>query len=303
MNGQMTALVVAALLGGAACGAGSRAATAEADSTELVKREARLTRALARADSGGQPGAPIAKWLLGSDLAEISGLVLTSDGRLLAHEDETGRVFELDYRRGAVVKQFQLGTELVRADFEGVTAVHDTLFLLASNGKLYQFQEGESGGHVAYAIHDTHLKHACEFEGVAFDPAIHSLLLACKNVRTAGALRDSMVIYRWTLATGGDPEPTRLTVPLTRVIGTNGWKGLHPSDITIDPFTGNYILVAGEESALIEITPAGDVVFARPLPKGLAHAEGVAVTRDSILIISTEARPHTPAAVTLFRWP
>ena len=84
-------------------------------------------------------------------------------------------------------------------------------------------------------MHDTGLGNECEFEGVAFDPNLDALLLACKNVHTKGPLRDSLVIYRWTLPSGSGAGPSRLTVPARPVIGANGWKGLHPSDITIDP--------------------------------------------------------------------
>jgi hypothetical protein len=296
------AALLAGLLAGSACRPAPPAARAQADSVEIARREAHFAQALARPDSGPARWTPLAEWVLAPDLSEISGLALTADGRLLTHEDETGRVFEIDYRRGTVVKEFMIGTQLVRADFEGITVANDVLFLLASNGKLYEFQEGANGERVEYVLHDTGLKHECEFEGVAFDPTINALLLACKNVRTKGPLRDSLVVYRWKLPSGSGPRPSRLTLPLARVIGSNGWAGLHPSDITIDPFSGNYVLVAGEESALLEITPAGDLVFARPLPKGLAHAEGVAITRDSLLIISTEARRRTAAAVTLYRW-
>ncbi len=303
MTTLAAALVFTALVVGTACRRGSAATAGKTDSVELARRDAHLAEALTRPDSGTERAAPLAKWMLAKQLSEISGLVLTGDGRLLTHGDESGRVYELDYRRGTVVKQFKLGKDLLRGDFEGIANADGTLFLIESNGKLYEFQEGKDGGRVEYTVHDTQLKAACEFEGIAFDPAIHSLLLACKNVRTAGALRDSLVIYRWKLPSGSDSRPTRLTVPLDRVIGDNGWKGLHPSDITVDPISGNYILVAGPESALIEITPTGELVFARPLPAGIAHAEGVAITKDSILIISTEARPNTRAAITLYRWP
>ena len=302
MRPTTAARLFTALVAGTGCRPDS-AATAAKDSVELGRRETHLAGALARPDSGTARAAPLAKWVLANHLSEISGLALTSDGRLLTHGDESARVYELDYRRGRIGKQFKLGKELLRGDFEGITNANDTLFLIGSNGRLYQFQEGKNGDRVEYTSHDTRLKAECEFEGVAFDPAIHSLLLACKNVRTAGAIRDSLVIYRWKLPSGSDPHPTRLTVPLDRVIGPNGWKGLHPSDITVDPISGNYVLVAGPENALIEITPAGELVFARPLPAGLAHAEGVAITKDSILIISTEARPNKRAAVTLYRWP
>ena len=53
---------------------------------------------------------------------------------------------------------------------------------------------------------------------------------------------------------------------------------------------------------MIEITPAGAVVFARPLPAGHPQAEGVAITKDSILIVSDEATSG-PAIITLYKWP
>ena len=49
-------------------------------------------------------GANATRWKLPEDLDEISGLALTADGRVLAHNDEQGIVFELDPWRKAVVK-------------------------------------------------------------------------------------------------------------------------------------------------------------------------------------------------------
>ena len=301
MNATRAPVLVAVLLAAVACRSGHGKPRAEADSTDLVRREARLAATLALPDSGAARSAVLARWILPRSLKEISGLALTADGRLFTHDDERGRVAQVDYRRGLVLKQFSLGQPALRADFEGITVAGDAMFLLVSNGKLYEFQEGANGEHVAYVLHDTHLKHECEFEGVAFDPVLDALLLACKNVHAKGPLQDSLVIYRWKLHGAGGARPTRLTVPLARAIGPNGWKGLHPSDITRDPSSGNYVIVAAEEKALIEITPAGEVVSTRSLPPPLEHTEGVAITKDSLLILSDEAGKD-PAAIALYRW-
>jgi hypothetical protein len=179
---------------------------------------------------------------------------------------------------------------------------------------LYAFREGVNGARVAYTVLDTRLGGECEFESLAFDRAINSLLLACKAVR-AKSLRDSLVIFRWRLERGKGSPVSKLTVPFKRVIGSNGWDSLHPSDITIDPFNGNYVIIASREKALVEITPAGDLIFARPLPGEHAQPEGVAITRDSILIISDEkskgasaqhehrSSADQSAVLTLYRWP
>jgi len=111
-----------------------------------------------------------------------------------------------------------------------------------------------------------------------------------------------LVLYRYSLGDSGGTGISELTVPWSEAIGTNGRKGLHPSDITVDPFSGNYVLVAGPEKALIAFTSTGAVVFSRPLGGRHPQAEGIAITRDGILIISDES-VNAAATITLYRWP
>lgn len=305
-RGRSNPLFLAACLAATACNVahGDSAAHKEQEQAVLAKRALRTQEALARTDSGAPNPEPVARWLLPKSLRKISGLTLTADGRLLAHDDSHGRVAEIDYRRGAIVKQFLLGPDVVKADFKGITVANDVVFLLASDGTLYQFREGKNGERVPYTVLDTQLGQACEFEGVAFDPAIQSLLFACKIVKTP-ALRDSLVIYRWKLQEGLSRADrlSRLTVAQSQVIGAHDWKTVHPSDITIDPKSGNYVLIASKDKALIEITPAGAVVAVHLLPGDHAQPEGVAITKDRILIISDEAGKTPAAVITLYKLP
>ena len=149
-----------------------------------VAREARLEKALAGADSAASdPDTPLARWQLPTSLNEISGLAMTKDGRLLVHGDESAQVWEVDYRRGVLVKRFSLGPSAMKGDFEGITVVDDVVWMMEANGKLYQFKEGKDDSHVDFKKFDTGLKKDCEFEGLAYDPKIKSLLLACKNIK------------------------------------------------------------------------------------------------------------------------
>ena len=291
MNGRLTGLLF-----GLAIVTGCRAAP----DAELSARVQRLTASLASPD--GDPASPLAHWILPRELGEVSGLALTSDGRLLAHGDEWGHIYVIDPRGGALLKRFSVGEsgEDTRADFEGITAVGERILMATSNGMLYEFAEGEDGERVESIVHDTRLGKECEFEGVAFDSAQGIVVLPCKNVRTRN-LRDRMVLYRWRLEGAGDSALAPIMIPLHQVIGSNSWKELHPSDVTIDPVTGNYVIIAGQEQALVEITPAGDVIRAIPLPGKHKQAEGVALTGDGILIVSDEATTR-PASLTLYRW-
>jgi uncharacterized protein YjiK len=292
------AFAVALLVLPAVSGCGLDADSSTKSDDILVEREARLAASLASADSASARDQPIARWLLPSDLAEISGLALTADGRLFAHNDEMARVTEIDYRRGTIIKQFHVGTQNMRGDFEGLVSVGDRFFLLSSEGNLYEFREGADGERVDYRAHDTHLGKECEFEGLTYDANANAIVLACKNVDVR-QYKDEMVLYRYPL--DGTGEISALTVPIAQVVGENDWEKIRPTDITIDPSTGNYVLVAAQEKALLSITPAGEVLFSRALPSRHSQSEGIAITQDNILMISDESN-RTRASLTLYRW-
>jgi uncharacterized protein YjiK len=114
-------------------------------------------------------------------------------------------------------------------------------------------------------------------------------------------MQDKLVIYRLRLQGRDSTRLTMMTIPLAEVIGSNDWKGFHPSDMTIDPGNGNYVLISSHEKGLVEITPGGLVDRAEPLPGTHNQPEGVAITKDNILIVSDEGSKK-PAAITLYRW-
>ncbi len=264
--------------------------------TLLEARLARLNSSLADENSK-DANKPIARWHLPPELAEISGLALTPDGRLFAHNDETARISEIDYRRGIVVKQFMVQET---GDFEGLTYADDHFILLTSNGVLLQFPEGANGERVDCTTLDTRLGKECEFEGIVYDSRTNAVVLSCK-IASDKKLRDSLILYRYPLDVDA-AEPSMQTIPYSEVIGKNNWEKLRPTDLTIDPASGNYVLVAAQEHALVAFTPDGDGVLARSLGNRHQQPEGVAVTRDHILIVSDEAT-NTAATLTLYRWP
>lgn len=272
----------------------------EAEAAELASREQRLAARLAGALTDTTGEGILARWVLPIELKEISGLAVTANGNLLAHNDEQGRVFAIDPKRGVVLKQFMVGNGDLRGDFEGIAVHRGEIFMLVSNGTVYRFREGADGESVAYTVVDTRLGRECEFEGIAVD-ASGRMLLPCKNVAKRGP-KGQLVIYQWDLSRARDQRPTMLTVPLDDLIGPNGWKSLHPSDVTIDPASGNYVLIAAQEKALVEITPGGQVVRSGPLPEPSEQAEGVAILKEGILAISDEGNRNV-ATITLYRWP
>jgi hypothetical protein len=149
-------------------------------------------------------------------------------------------------------------------------------------------------------MYDTGLGKECEFESMAYEMDSSRLVLVCKKFLQKNEPKE-LLIYHVPLPLGDRSAFTALRVPIKDVIGSNKWKNFHPSDINIDPITKNYVIVASHEKGLVVITPDGEVVRSEPLPGDHRQPEGVAVTKDSLLMISDEANVRPPA-ITLYRW-
>jgi uncharacterized protein YjiK len=277
--------------------------TPEAQAAQLRElqrtRRQQLEQRLAKADSNPTKAAPVAEWYMPSELKQISGLALTRDGRLLTHDDNVGRIFVIDPKSGVLLNEFTVGTG-IQGDFESIAVARDEVFLLNSNGILYRFREGSQSAGVPFTFVDLRLGHECEFESMAYEADSAWLVMPCKKT-TSKKTKDDLVIYRWRLQGPDSTRLTMMTVPLAEITSRTGWKGFHPSDMTIDPETGDYVIISSHEKGLVEMTPTGVVERAEPLPGDHGQPEGVAITNDRILIISDEATKK-PASITLYRW-
>ncbi len=281
-----------------ACRETPQARAAEARAVEATRKQ-EFARRLALADANPTKPVPVAQWIMPSELREISGLALTSRGTVLTHDDNIGRVYEIDPKTGILLKAFSL-TGGVRGDFEAITIAGTDIYLLRSNGKIYKFKEGADAAQVPYSMYDTGLGKDCEFESMAYEADSSRLLLACKKFLQKNAPKE-LLIYRVPLPLGDRSATTMLKVPIKDVIGSNKWKNFHPSDINIDPVTKNYVIIASHEKGLIVVTPGGEVVRSESLPGDHRQPEGVAITLDSMLLVSDEANVMPPA-ITLYRW-
>ncbi|MDQ6690953.1 MAG: SdiA-regulated domain-containing protein [Gemmatimonadota bacterium] len=299
MSGARTLVLLAGLWPWvSACRGTPLAKAAQVREVEATRKQ-ELARRLALADANPSKPVPVAQWIMPPELREISGLALTPRGTVLTHDDNIGRVYEIDPRTGILLKAFSLAGG-VRGDFEAITTAGNDVYLLQSKGKIYRFKEGEDASQVPYSLYDTGLKQECEFESMAFEADSSRLLLVCKKLLRKPAPKE-LLIYRIPLPLGDRSAITSLRVPIQDVIGSNRWKNFHPSDINIDPVTKNYVIVAAREKGLIVVTPDGEVVRSEALPGDHRQAEGVAITRDSLLLVSDEANVKPPA-ITLYRW-
>jgi uncharacterized protein YjiK len=297
ISARPLALSLVLFSSGTACRETAQAKAAELRSIETARKQ-QFARRVAAVDAGPNKDAPIAQWIMPPELREISGLALTKNGTVLAHDDEVSRITEIDPRTGVILRRFAL--EGARhGDFEAITMAGSDVYLLESDGKIFRFKMGEDGTEVPYTLFNTGLGKECEFESMAFEPDSSRLLLACKKSKQKGD--HDLTIYGLALPLGKSETPSMMTVALKDVVGDNKWKSFRASDLAIDPVTHNYVLVSSKDRGLVVITPDGEVVKSVPLPPGHNQAEGVAITTDDLLLISDESN-HAPAAVTVYRW-
>ena len=230
------------------------------------------------------------QWKLPGRLREISGLAMTTDGRLLAHNDEWGVVYEIDLREGTIAKEFQLADMVnpVADDFEGIAATGERIYLVTSSGRLYEFSEGADGESVLYNLYTTGIGRECEIEGLAYDGSRRVLLLMCKGSRSAD-LEGKLAIYHWSIDEKRLSDPPRTVIPVVDFSGPIGEAKFQPSGIERHPVSGHYFVVAARQKAVAEITPEGRVLAVRRLPaRWHRQAEGITSAADNTLIIADE---------------
>jgi uncharacterized protein YjiK len=281
----------------AACRDTPKAKAADVQAVEAARKK-ELARRLAAADANQENPAAVAEWIMPPELREISGLTLTTRGTVLTHDDNVARVYEIDPKTGILLKGFSLEGG-VRGDFEAITVAGTDVYLLESKGRFYRFKEGADAAQVPYSVYDTKLGKECEFESMVYEADSTRLVIVCKKIRGKNAQHE-VLIYRFPMPLDRATMST-LSVPIEDVIGLNKWKDFHPSDITIDPITKNYVMISSREKGLLVMTPDGDLVRSGPLPGDHRQPEGVAITKDSLLLISDEVNVR-PAAITVYRW-
>jgi uncharacterized protein YjiK len=235
----------------------------------------------------------VPRWRLPSALNEVSGLTFAPDGRLYSHDDERGRVFELDPMTGEVVRWFDLGRR-ISGDFEGIAAVQERLFMVDSDGYLFEFRPGPPETGVGYRVIPTGIGERCEVEGLAYDEASLSVLIPCKRGRER-RLVDRLTIFSFSLGVMALDETPRVSLAFEDLGSVGLDRGFHPSAVDVDPTTGAILLASAQERAILELSESGVVIAAvRVARRQMPQIEGLAVSPEGDLLLSSEASGGRP---------
>lgn len=223
-------------------------------------------------------------------LDEISGLAVTEDGRVFGHNDERGVVNRISLESGEIESWFMVGAITLQEDLEGIAFENGYFWLVNSKGDLFRFREGKSESSVEFEMARTELSSKYDVEGLCYDPATNALLLACKEYPGEGLDRkDQKAVYSFSLDSMRMNPTPRFVLDVKKIEKELDLKKFMPSAIERDPETGNFILLSGNEPAIIELSPDGKVIGARALSKKIhPQPEGVTFAPDGSLLIGNE---------------
>lgn len=249
---------------------------------------------------------PAETFFLPQSLHEISGLGISPDGQFLAAiEDETGTLYFIDKNSGKIIREMPFGKT---GDYEGVEFAGGDVFVVKSNGSLYQIiKPGDPEQEVVK--HDSPFGKSYDVEGLAYDPAQNRLLLACKGDSGIPNARAFFPFYLDSMRYDTVPAFVITRDSIAAFLQANAaldrWEKLtelfnpeepelafSPSALAIHPLTGEMYILSSVGKLLIVFDPAtGAVRHIQKLKKQvLPQPEGICFDQDGTLYISSEGK-------------
>ncbi|MBA7531382.1 hypothetical protein ES705_23594 [subsurface metagenome] len=253
---------------------------------------------------------PDVTFILPDILREISGLTNIDSTTFACVQDENGILFIYDAIKNEIKKQYAF---YIDGDYEGITRVNKTIYVLRSDGSLFEISDYESK-EFKLTSYSTGIP-ANDNEGLCYDPDSNRLLIACKGKIGKGPeYKDKRVIYGFKLQTKTlTKEPifdfdlqvikqfalkNKISLPTrTKKKGqiTEPIIKFRASAICIHPLTKQLYLLSASDHLLFIFGMNGNIEHIEQLnPVMFNQAEGITFFENGDMLITNEGQDKKP---------
>jgi uncharacterized protein YjiK len=253
-------------------------------------------------------------------LHEISGLTYIDSTKFACIQDEKGVLYIYDFAAEKIKKQF---TFFSKGDYEGIARVEDTIYVLRSDGTLFEISDYKSGN-VIVVPYPTYIP-IKDNEGLCYDKENNRLLITGKeNIAKGGDLKDLRFIYGFDLKTklvSKEPVYT-FNIQSMKEFAINNSVGLplkkkkkknklsvepillfRPSAICIHPVTGDLLIISSEDHLMLAFNKSGNIDQMVKLDPALfSQPEGITFLLNGDMLISNEGQGKGPATLLKFKY-
>jgi uncharacterized protein YjiK len=263
--------------------------------------------------SGYNFNSPDASVILPDVLHEISGLTYIDSTIFACIQDEKGILFFYDMAKNKISSQLKFFS---KGDYEGIARVKDTIYVLRSDGTLYEISDYKSDS-VIVTPYPTNVP-SKDNEGLCYDSENNRLLIACKENTGKGDLsKDKRYVFGFDLISKSLVEEPlfsfdiqtlkeyaknhNINLPLKEKK-----KGSLPepvirfraSAISIHPVTDKIYVLSAEDYLLFIFKRSGNIDQMVKLNAGLFNQpEGITFLENGDMLISNEGQGKGPASL------
>lgn len=253
---------------------------------------------------------PDATIILPDILHEISGLTSIGSNTVACIQDEHGIVLIYDVNKNEIKDHFNFH---IGGDYEGIARVDKTLYILRSDGALFEVSRFESDNY-NLDFFETGIP-ARDNEGLCYDQDHNRLLIACKsNAGKGDENKDKRLIYAFDLrAKKVSKKPAfefdvksimkfalnnKIILPTKKEKKDKDPKPvlkLRTSAICIHPITKKLFLISADDHLLFIFNMEGEIEHIEQLnPEMFIQPEGLTFFENGDMLISNEGKDKKP---------
>lgn len=244
-------------------------------------------------------------------LNEISGLSFYKKNTVVGIQDEKGSIYFINTLTGKIIESLNLEKA---GDYEGVELINQDVWMMKSNGTLYQITNYANSRKRKNKKHKTSLSAKNNCEGLGYAPQYNYLLIACKGFPYTEKIKNGKsekTIYAFDLKNNSlIPKPiitidldslkqyfeyntmARIGIKLLSAFNTsNGDLTFQPSAIAVHPITNDYYILGSVGNLLLVYNSKNEMKAIVKLDTNLLpQPEGICFDSNGNLYISNEGK-------------